>query len=219
MPYHEATQAAVAEIATRCAPSIKVIMGLRLWSALRDREDIASFARTKHLSDGGVAYEHYGAAWTRTNVPAGEAPMIMIAMNRGTAHVTSTMHHEIWHAVEWNLAAVDRNAVHVQSHRGVQLPGTYLDSCVERRARMYQHWAAAYAEGWRPPMVMGIPMNHVDRVFLHVYSGALARRMASGRRPLPHAIPGVAPCRRVLSEIGWQGLMAVGLSAFLLLRH
>jgi hypothetical protein len=60
----------------------------------------------------------------------------------------------------------------------------------------------AYTEGWRPASSADVPILRLDRVFLYVYSGALARDVAAKRCLLPRTLPGVNFGRRVLNEIG-----------------
>jgi hypothetical protein len=58
------------------------------------------------------------------------------------------------------------------------LPGVYLHSAVERRARLYESWASARDEGWRPLAIGGWPVRRLDRVLLYVHGGGLARDIA-----------------------------------------
>ncbi len=91
---------------------------------------------------------------------------------------------------------VDRAAA-----RGQPRPGQYLDSAVERRARLYECWASAWDEGWRPVAVLGRPLRRVDRVCAYVRSGRLARDVARGRNVLPRLGPVCLACRWVVAAV------------------
>lgn len=167
-----AVLAAVTTTATRCAPWLRCYVGPRLWSVCaEDQGDWCSCSAVwQRLPDGRIEYEHTGlACW-----PAG-AGVVLVARSRGLPKVMTTVHHEIWHAVEHTgLAPDDVAVIDVVAARGTEQPGHYLASALERRARLYAAWASARDEGWRP----GCPLRRVDRVCEYVYSGGLARDVA-----------------------------------------
>ena len=91
--------------------------------------------------------------------------------------VVSTVHHEVWHAVERrHLHPDDVAYVTAAVARGQPRPGVYLASPVERRARLYEAWASAVDEGWRPSR-----RRRLDRILSYVHSGAMARDVSAGR--------------------------------------
>lgn len=102
-----------------------------------------------------------------------------------------TLHHEIWHAVECHhLSPEAVEIVSTAVEGGRHRPGYYLASAVERRARLYASWACAVDEGHQLVLSKrtGEPVSELDRVFLHVYSGELARAVTA---PTTSPRPGV----------------------------
>jgi hypothetical protein len=200
LPHAEDTLAAMREVATRCVPWVRVYVGPRLWSIADSEEDFACRSVVADLPDGRKAYEHNGVALLTKGA-------IMVSAKATLPWVMATLHHEIWHEVERNaLSREDIEAVTAAVRSGQQRPGGYLDSVYERRARAYEWWACAYDEGWRPVSVAGVPVDRVDRVFLYVYSGSLARDRRNGAAR-PQRLPGVHEVRvagrMLLSSFAW----------------
>ncbi len=177
VPHAPEALAAVAAVVTRCALWARVYVGPRLWSvaATADVADYDCRPTVRHQPDGRTEYEHHGrACW-------GDRVILCTSAARLPA-VLATVHHEVWHEVEHTcLSAADVAAVDCAAARGDARPGEYLASAVERRARLYEAWASAHDEGWRPAALLGWPLRRVDRVCAYVHSGALARDVARGR--------------------------------------
>lgn len=149
-----------------------------------------------------------------------------------TIGALATLHHGIWHIVEHHVVAGDFQAVDAVAGAGHPLPGHYLGSQVERRARLNQSWACSYDEGWRPVSLFGIPVSRVNRVFLSVYRGDLAGVVAAGRQAPERLFPGekaaravgrmadlvAGVARQVRDELGWQGILMAGIAGLTLVR-
>jgi hypothetical protein len=112
MAYAAETLEAVAEVATRCAPWVRVIVGPRIWSWNHEDSDESAFARVR-IIDGRLAHDHGGVAWS--SMQKGDE-LIMMGSFAGTAKVTCCLHHEIWHAVEYHLASEDLNSFRLPSN-------------------------------------------------------------------------------------------------------
>ncbi len=104
--------------------------------------------------------------------------MVLVGVCCGTTSALATLWHELWHALEYYLPPGDLAAVDRAAAGGIALPGAYLDSAIERRARLAESWLSAYGEGWRPAALLGWPLRRVDRILLHLHSGRLARDVA-----------------------------------------
>ncbi len=135
----------------------------------------------------------------------------MVASDDTLPLTTATLHHEIMHAMESSMHPEDLAAVNVAASRGLKRPGEYLDSPIERRARFYEWTAMAWDEGARPVMVCGIPVARADRVLWHLYTGGLAREVASKRPARAQLFPGQRAGRwlkAAYQEIGMGGVLA-----------
>ena len=185
VPHAGETLAAVTAVVSRCAPWVRDYLGPRLWSACdtADVDDYACRPSVRHLPGGRTEYEHHGrACWDKEVILCTSGCRLPAAL--------ATVHHEVWHAVERTcLAAADVAAMDRAAARGDPRPGDYLASAVERRARLYESWACAHDEGWRPAALLGWPLRRVDRVCAYVHSGALARDVARGRAVRPRVGP------------------------------
>ena len=197
MPHATDTLAAVRDVATRCAPWLRVYLGPALWTVADDGEDVSACSEIRILTDGRVVYRLGGQAWTGRGV-------VLVGAWCSTQRAVSVLHHEVWHAVELRLAVADFVLVDRAAARGVPMPGSYLASAVERRARLYSAWGSAYDEGWRPGTIGGWPVRRLDRIFAYVHGGGMARDIA--RRgvareqtgPLPRALRAAGSVYRVL---------------------
>ena len=225
MPDAEVTLELVRSVATRCVPWVKVVVGPRPWCDVEPGNDLSSFRRVRILPDGRQIYELGGQAFRRGEVPDGEAEVILVSSWTSPTGALGILHHETWHVVESHVHEADFDAVNAVVGRGVALPGTYMDSALERRARTYEKWACAYDEGWRPVCLLGIPVSRVDRIFLSVYRGDLAADLAAGRPVAERLFPGERAVRavtaaigQVWSELGWQGILVAGLAGLTLAR-
>ena len=171
---HEAEKrAALAEIATRCAPWIRIFLGPEVWLLAECRADITAFAVRTLDRYGRLWCKHRGVAYVSDET-------IFCAASGGLADCRSTLHHEIFHAIEDRLADDDFDLIDRAAARGMPMPGEYLGAGIERRARLYQSLANAWDEGVKPTTVAGVPVSHVERVCWHIYSGGLARQIARG---------------------------------------
>ena len=197
VPHAAETLAAVVAVVTRCAPWVRVYLGPRLWSVCdtADADDYACRPVVRHLLDGRTEYEHHGrSCWDDGVILCTSAARLPAAL--------ATVHHEIWHEVERvRLSAADVAAVDRAAARGDPRPGDYLASAVERRARLYESWACAWDEGWRPASLIGWPLRRVDRVCSYVHSGRLALDVSRGRVVLPRVGPAGMACRWVASSV------------------
>lgn len=195
LPQQEETADAVQEIATRCAPWLKVYLGPRLWSVAYSDTDsnLSCRANTKRLIDGSIAYEHLGLACTN----GGDA--ILVAASIRMPAVISTLHHELWHMLERHLAPDDMDVVNSSIERGESRSGYYLASPIERRARAYESWASAYDEGWRPATICGVIVSRLDRIFSYVHSGDLATELMAGEQVRSRTFPGARIARESLA--------------------
>lgn len=177
MPQNADVLAAIVSTITRCAPWVRLYLGPRVWSTVDACEIDAYSCRpnVKILPDGCVDYEHHGIAYTTEDV-------IMIASSARLTAVMPTLHHEIWHSVErMHLQEDDISVVNRAVVCGQSRPGAYLNSSIERRARLYEAWSTAVDEGWRPMSIAGRPVRRLDRVMAYVYGGYLACDIAAGR--------------------------------------
>jgi hypothetical protein len=216
MVHSSETLEAIKEVATRCAPWVRVITGPRLWSWNKEGRDESAFGRVR-VVNGRLAHEHGGVAWSSDDDKGNE--LIMVGTFGGTAKIVGCVHHEVWHAVEFHLSSQDFHFVSATVEHGASRPGFYLASSVERRARCYQAYACARDENWRPLSVMGIPMSRIDRIFEYVYNGGLARDVTAGRPVVTRMLPGHRAARAVVRELGWQGIGVVAMAAMFLLQH
>lgn len=219
------TLEAIKGVADRCVPWVKVLVGPRVCSYNQPGEDLSAFRRAGVSPDGRPIHEIAGQAFSRPHVPDG-SPEVILATNWTSATgALSTLHHEIWHVVEYHVAAGDFGAVDAVAGAGCPLPGDYLGSNFERRARLYENWACACDEGWRPVSLFGIPVSRIDRVFLAIYRGDMAADIAAGRPAPERLFPGektvramVAAVRQIWGELGWQGIMLAGVAGLTLAR-
>lgn len=200
-PHAAETLAAVVAVATRCAPWVRLYLGPRLWSVCdtADADDYACRPTVRHLPGGRTEYEHHGrACWHDGVILCTSAARLPAAM--------ATLHHEVWHEVErTRLAAADVAAVDRAATRGDPRPGDYLACAVERRARLYESWACAWDEGWRPASVLGWPIRRVDRVCVYVHGGGLARDVARHGAARPQVgLPGM-----LAQALAWPPLAIV----------
>ena len=225
MPCADETLVAVKEVADRCVPWVKVFVGPRLWCYTLPGDDLSAFIRLSVSPDGRSIHEIGGQAFSRPHVPEGSPEVIITKGWSGTIGALATLHHEIWHIVEYHVAAGDFEAVDAVAEAGHPLPGYYLKSYAERRARLYQNWACSYDEGWRPVSLCGTPVSRVDRVFLSVYRNDLSADISAGRPAPERLFPGektvralVAAARQVRCELGWQGILLAGVAALTLAR-
>ena len=189
MPHGAAVLDAVAGTVTRCSPWLRLYLGPRLWSvADADADLLACRPVMRRRADGRTEYEHHGlACW--------ESGVLLVAGAARLPAVLATVHHEIWHGVEPLLSPAALSAVNAAVQDGRPRPGVYLDSAVERRARLYESWASAVDEGHQVVLDgrTGLPAAPLDRILAHVYTGRLAaavaaRDAASAARPRPGII-------------------------------
>ena len=220
MPDAEVTLELVRSVATRCVPWVKVVVGPRPWKDAAPDTDLSAFRRVRILADGRQIYEIGGQAFRRGEVPEGEPEVIIVSSWTSPAGALGILHHEAWHVVERHIHDADFDQVDAAVSRGVALPGDYMDSALERRARLYEKWASAYDEGWRPVTMFGFPLARIDRVFLAVHRGDVAADHAAGRPSPPRLLPGERAFRAALgvahqvrSELGWQGVMLASVAA------
>jgi hypothetical protein len=199
---------AVVEVSARCAPWVRVVMGPRIWSWVREGSDTVDCRTKVRIIDGRLAYEHGGVAWGRPFVPEGADELVMLKSWTNIPYALEILHHELWHVLEYYISPEDLDFITATVGHGLPMPGIYLDSQVERRARCYESYARARDEGWRPVRVMGTPVSRTDRIFEYVYSGQLAADVTAKRRIHARLLPGQAPVRAVVREIGFQGIAA-----------
>lgn len=196
LPCATETLEAVRNLATRCVPWVQVLVGPRLWSYNDPEDDLTAFCNLMVSPDGRIMHEIGGQAWSRPHVPDGSPEAILLSIWGSTKGALSIFHHEAWHVVEYHLAPEDFDVVDAAVGAGHAMLGKYLDSAIERRARVYQAWANAHDEGWRPTTLFGVPLSRVDRVFLSDYRGDVAADRAAGR-PSPARF---SPAKRPLGR-------------------
>ena len=68
MPHADATVAAVREVVRRTAPWLHLYLGPRLWSVVRDGEDVSAFRDVRRLPDGRVVHGLGGQAWVQQGI-------------------------------------------------------------------------------------------------------------------------------------------------------
>lgn len=229
--YADETMAAVRAIANRCAPWVKIICGQELWAYDLPDEDTSAF-RVRKVHGGRPMHEIGGIAWHQGCVFDERPEVILLSIYYSTKGAVSTLHHEVWHVAEHHVHDADFDVVNAAVQAGHAMPGEYLASDVERRARAYQGEANSYDEGWRPTCLFGTPVSRLDRVFLSVHDGSLAADI-NARRPVAERLfPGEAAVRQVRrlagavgrlgrqvqDELGWQGILVAGV-AVLTLAH
>ncbi len=177
----------------RCAPWIRCYLGPVLWHLLPPGRDVGEYRMVRRQPDGSIAAVFVGQAWPRLGIVLVSVALVSYP------DVRATLHHELWHAVESRLAAGDRAAVDSAVRCGVSVPSQYLDSATERRARLYESWTSAHAEGWRPISVSGWPIRRLDRIFWYVHSGGLARDIAARDAARPQNGPLEKMSRAILA--------------------
>ena len=226
MPSADATLEAVREIATRCVPWVCTIVGPQLWLYAAPGEDLTAYKTVRASEDGRIMVVVAGLASRRAAVPDDRREVILLSGGSSTIGVVATLHHEVFHLLEYYLHEDDLAVVNAAVGAGRELPGDYLDSLIERRARVYEAWASAYDEGWRPTALFGIPLSRLDRVFLSVYHGDVAADRVAGRPSQARLLPGeralrvvVGFARQAWDELGWQGVLAAGVAGLILAHH
>ena len=203
MVHAAATLDAVRQVATRCAPWLRVYLGPQLWSFAGEGEDVTAFADVRDLPDGRSIHRIGGQAWRDDGV-------VLVSGWGSTSSALAILHHEIWHVIEDDLDPEDKAAIGAEVSRGIPFPGTYLDSLTERRARAYDAWASAQDEGWRPATLWGVPLRRVDRIWSYVYGGGLAADKAAGRPIKPRLLPGQAATRSTCCAVGATAKAVMG---------
>jgi hypothetical protein len=206
MPHSMDVVAAISAIASRCAPSMNILVGPRIWGScdISDTDSYACRSNVRRRDAKTVEYQHHGVAYFGRG-------LVMVASDDTLPLTTTTLHHEIMHAMESSMHPEDLAAVNVAASRGLKRPGEYLDSPIERRARFYEWTAMAWDEGARPVMIGGVPVSRADRVLWHLYTGGLAREVASGRPARAQLFPGQRAGRwlkAAYQEIGMGGVLA-----------
>jgi hypothetical protein len=166
---------AVADVVSRCAPWLRVYVGPALWQMMPEGRDPSEYREVRRLPDGKLAARIAGQAWSEIGA------LLVATAHLSMTGVVDTVHHEVWHAVEHRLSPTAWSVVDSAVAAGRGYPSAYLDSALERRARLYAAWACAVDEGL-PTIVdtrSGLPMGEVESVFAHVYSGRLAAAVAA----------------------------------------
>lgn len=177
MPHADQAREAALAAVSRCAPWCTVYVGPRLWSFADPEEDLSAFRDMHRLRDGRVVHGLGGQAWIRGRSLAAPDTILLAAWASPRA-LLATMHHELWHVLEKYLSNEAASVIDAAVAAGSPAPGGYLDSIVERRARLYQHWASAMDEEYSV-LGSGTPFRLLDAVFWHAYSGGLARELAA----------------------------------------
>jgi hypothetical protein len=150
------------DIVRRCIPWADTMTVPEVW----ERETEAAF--------GGLAFD--------PNRIRLLPPLVVVAISRLSAFEQSIAHHEIWHAVEHALSAdfIARTTA-MASHKMAPTFGdpSYLDSDVERRARLYAAYASARDLGFPASPDDG----SVPGCFEFVYSGRFAQHILTLEDP------------------------------------
>jgi hypothetical protein len=139
--------ARLSDTRVRCAPWVEVHVGPDL------------------RGPGGEGWR--GQAWAAGGV------VLLAGGDWSPPDVLQALHHELWHAVEpWlsdeALAVVDAACADADAPWG----HPYLDDPAERRARLYEVWAAAWDRGAAHPLAAGCLT--VADVAWQVYAGDVA---------------------------------------------
>jgi hypothetical protein len=183
MPYLDAKIAVITEIVSRCAPWLHVLAGPALRkTADGPLPDLSAFREVDQGADGRLTYSVSGCAWHFDGQSHGQSPLIAIRTALGLTLVKSTVHHELWHAIEEHLSDEELAIVTAAALKGDPMPGSYLDSAVERRARLYEHFASYIDFGGACATVNGQIALPLQGVFWRVYSGELSRDVTTGRQ-------------------------------------
>ena len=123
-------------------------------------------------------------AWGLAAYPKnGFPPSIAIATAWAGYETYATVHHEIWHVAERHLSAdmvesIDREMRTTPVH----MLDRYYDSDIERRARMYEHYAHAKDLGFKLNGVYNETVVSMNTVFDWVYNGRFAQFTVEKRR-------------------------------------
>jgi hypothetical protein len=174
-PLRQHAPAAVAdcqEIVARCAPWLVCFIGPELWTKTKDNEDLTEYSDSRQMPDGGLAVRILGQAYF------GRDTIFVSISKHSHPGVLSTLHHEIWHALEKFLTPGALAAVDSLAAGGRARPSEYLSSLSERRARLYQNLAASWDEG---AMIRLADADLAMRAMWHVYSGGLAKDVIAAR--------------------------------------
>ena len=183
-------------VVARCAPWLRVYAGARL--VMQDGGDVSN--------PSGLAVKSHTAT---------ETSAILMRLGLARNYYMSTLHHEIWHAVEHDALSDGTIARITKACRlGKEYAGnSYLQSDDERRARAYAHYASLRDE--MPQMhVRSEDTRHgqytsLADVFESVYSGELARSLGCDFRGRFDAPPGEA-AREILASRGLTEDRTVG---------
>ncbi len=102
------------------------------------------------------------------------------ARNLGHALTSRLTHHEVWHASHDYLSADALAAVDAMTARGCDRPGAYFSHSDEKRARLFENFAAALDEG----LACKYSSDDIGlRVLLAIYNGDLAREVMASKKP------------------------------------
>ena len=175
-------------VIARCAPWVRVYAGSRI-GRLSKTDDITTPAGVAVMSTDG-------------DLPS----VILMRLDLNRRAYLSTLHHEIWHAIENDAINKATIARITQACRlGAEFDGdAYLASDVERRARAYQAYAILRDE--MPQMrVLGTTLRpgedlSLTEIFEAVYSGQFARDLGVDYRGAWDAAPGKAAAAVLASQ-------------------
>lgn len=87
--------------------------------------------------------------------------------------------HELFHAVDWYLQPRDRLVLDAAVSRGADYASDYLSDPIERRARLFEQFAAYVYEGGR---LLVHPDTPEVGLLWRIYSGEVGADVLTGMR-------------------------------------
>lgn len=112
-----------------------------------------------------------GAAWAGQAIL--DCDVVLLRSDHRAQHAIENVFHEAWHIAERGLTGSELRVINDAIERGPEWPDSYLQSPLERRARLFQGWATTVYHGARVALSADAPEN---TVMWEVYSGQVANR-------------------------------------------
>lgn len=160
----------IAAVADRTAPWATFWLGPVLWT-LNDPEDA-------HLADVcEQRQDRLGRSWKRSLGAAYSGVETAYLTLCSPMRTAAVLHHEAFHLAEYFLSDDERAAMDAAVAAGAAWGDQYTDSLVERRARLYEHFASVMDEGM-PPFASD---SDAIKLMWSVYAGDFGREVMAAK--------------------------------------
>lgn len=181
------TLPALAEIADRICPWVRIAVVPALYSKMAEERGYGLEATHYHLPTGRYASAGGLASY--------DGRVILAVLSHPTA-TASTLFHELWHQMWFAdvLSYAARDLMEAATKEGPDLPSAYTGNLSERTARLFEHYASARHEGMPAPAMTNY--LSVGNIVEAVWNGDNARDAVRNDN-LPEGVDRVALADRL----------------------